>query len=146
VSPAGVVSDEGSVLRPAGNQTNLALARGSGSLLFMAFQGWAGNVGGKTYNTDRIWGLMNPTPGGGIEETMNDERVSMNVGPTIVRGVLFLGSDRRPKTGDRPALLDISGRRMMDLRSGANDVSALVPGVYFVRSEPSAVTKVIIAE
>jgi len=146
VSPAGVVSDEGSVLRPPGNQTGLALARGSGNLLFLAYQGWAGNVGGKTYNTDRIWGKMNPMPGGGIEETMNDERVSMNVGPTIVRGVLFLGSDRRPKTGDRPALLDISGRKVMDLKPGVNDVGALAPGVYFVRSEPSAVTKVIIAE
>jgi len=144
VSPAGVVTDEGSVLRPPGNQTGLALAHGSGSLLFMAFQGWAGIVGGKTYNTDRIWGQMNPTPGGGIEETMNDERVSMNVGPTIVRGVLFVSDDRRPGTGDRAALLDISGRKVLDLTPGAIDVRWLAPGVYFVRHQDSRVAKVIV--
>jgi hypothetical protein len=142
VSPAGTVSDEGSVLRPAGNQTCLALARGSGSLLFMAFQGWAGIVGGNTYNTDRIWGEMNPTPGGGIEETMNDELVAMNVGTTIVRGVLVLGAvGSRQNAGYRAELLDAAGRKVMDLKPGANDVRALVPGVYFVRAEPSAVDR-----
>jgi hypothetical protein len=30
-------------------------------------------------------------------------------------------------------LLDISGRRVSDLRPGANDVSGLAPGVCFVR-------------
>jgi hypothetical protein len=146
VSPAGVVSDEGSVLRPPGNQTCLALARGSGSQLFMAFQGWAGIVGGKTYNTDRIWGEMNPTPGGGIEETMNDERVSMNVGPTIVRGVLFLPSSLLPPPF---SLLSIDGRKVMDLKPGANDVRALAPGVYFVRetqaqAQAQAVRKIVL--
>jgi hypothetical protein len=34
----------------------------------------------------------------------------------------------------RAALLDVSGRRVMDLASGANDVRALSPGVYFVQS------------
>lgn len=29
--------------------------------------------------------------------------------------------------------LDISGRMVLDLHSGANDVSRLSPGVYFVR-------------
>jgi hypothetical protein len=29
----------------------------------------------------------------------------------------------------------------MDLKAGANDVRALAPGVYFVRSEPSAVSR-----
>ena len=30
-------------------------------------------------------------------------------------------------------MLDISGRKVLDLRPGPNDVRALVPGVYFVR-------------
>jgi hypothetical protein len=49
------------------------------------------------------------------------------------------------------SLSDISGRKVLDLRPGANDVRALAPGVYFVRSEPSAasrepsaVTKVVV--
>jgi hypothetical protein len=57
---------------------------------------------------------------------------------SIVRGVLVLPwdmtetaevSDRVP----RPVLLDISGRKVMNLRPGANDVSSIAPGVYCVR-------------
>jgi hypothetical protein len=43
------------------------------------------------------------------------------------------------------SLLDISGRKVLDLKSGANDVRALAPGVYFVREEPQAIRKVIIS-
>jgi hypothetical protein len=45
-------------------------------------------------------------------------------------------------------LLDISGRKVLDLKSGANDVSGLSPGVYFVRkaqAQAQAVGKVLIA-
>jgi len=34
----------------------------------------------------------------------------------------------------RTVLLDIGGRKVMDLAPGANDVSRLAPGVYFVRA------------
>jgi hypothetical protein len=52
----------------------------------------------------------------------------------------------------RAALLDISGRKVLGLRPGANDVGALAPGVYFVRQqgsttqgfEDSSVGKVVI--
>jgi hypothetical protein len=52
---------------------------------------------------------------------------------TIVRNVLLLGGDC-PRTGTVPkaALLDISGRKVLDLKQGANDVSRLSPGAYFV--------------
>jgi hypothetical protein len=149
VTPAGVVFESGAVVRQEGGERYPALARGSGSQMFLIYQGWAGAVGGKTYNTDRIWGKMDPVPG--IEETMNEEQGTLNVGPTIVRGVLFLSEDRRPGTEDRAELLDISGRKVLDLNPGANDVRHLAPGVYFVRSEPSAasrepsaVTKVVV--
>jgi tRNA U34 2-thiouridine synthase MnmA/TrmU len=48
---------------------------------------------------------------------------------------------------DREKLLDISGRKVMSLQPGANDVSGLAPGVYFVRAaeRASIVRKVIIA-
>ena len=147
VSPEGVVSDEGGVLRIAGNQTGLELARGPGSLLSLVYQGWTGTVGDKIYNTDRIWGKMNPTPGGGISETMNGERVTVNIGPTIVHGVLFLPRSLDPSIPS--ALLDISGRKVLDLTPGANDVSRLSPGVYFVRetqaqAQAQAVSKVVV--
>jgi len=93
---------------------------------------------------------------------------------TIVRGVLFLprgeNGDCPAKLGTDPsqgpvrfpgtvpgfasvglssfwALLDISGRKVLDLKPGANDVRSLAPGVYFIRSAPSTVSvrKVIIA-
>jgi hypothetical protein len=64
--------------------------------------------------------------------------------PTIVRNVLFLPWDMteiRPGISDRvprPSLLDAAGRKVMDLKPGANDVSGLSPGVYFVRDVPQA--------
>jgi hypothetical protein len=66
---------------------------------------------------------------------------------TICRGVLFQSNDRRPETGDRAALLDISGREVLVLHSGPNDVRALAPGVYFVheaRAQAQAVHKVVV--
>ena len=102
-----------------------------------------------------IYYKRNPTAGG-VEETKNEERGTRNIGPTIVRGALFLsearGERRDARGGLRVAsyeLLDISGRKVFALHAGANDVSRLAPGVYFVRAvrcELSAVSchKVVI--
>ena len=67
VTPAGVVFNEGPVVRQEGNQSYSALARGSGSQMFLVYQGWVGTVGSKYLNTQRIWGKMDPNPG--IEES-----------------------------------------------------------------------------
>jgi hypothetical protein len=64
----------------------------------------------------------------------------------MTRGVLY--------KHDGPAVLvDCVGREVADLRPGANDVSGLAPGVYFVREEPQAtslkpqaVRKVVLTE
>ena len=72
---------------------------------------------------------------------------------TIVRGVLFLPRDglgTRSGLSDNPvmsraALLDISGRKVLDLRPGRNDVRALPAGVYFVRHVvDNRTTKVVV--
>ncbi|HTW92962.1 MAG TPA: hypothetical protein VMH22_14820 [bacterium] len=154
VSQGGSVFDYGRVVQQEGVQSHLAMTRGPGGELFLVYEGWAGTIGNKTYNTDRIWGDFNPTPGQGIEELANSERRLANGGATIVRGVLFL-----PKMGTVPSgtvptfgptLLDISGRKVLDLHPGANDVSHLAPGVYFVRPasgvkrEAPRVTKVVV--
>jgi hypothetical protein len=90
----------------------------------------------------------------GARESPEPQASSWKPMPTIIRGVLFL-----PKMGTAPSgavptfgpsLLDISGRNVLDLHAGANDVRALAPGVYFIRAvsrEPSAVgcQKVVIA-
>jgi YVTN family beta-propeller protein len=86
----------------------------------------------------------------GIEESMTHDagRMTLYAGPTIVRGVLELpgGSDfpvakSRGSETSPTFLLDISGRKVQDLKPGPNDVSRLASGVYFVRSEPSAVSR-----
>jgi len=84
--------------------------------------------------------------GAGVEEMMNEERGTMNVGPTVVRGVLVLGAvDSRQNTAYRAELLDAAGRKVLDLEAGANDVRALAPGVYFAREpQTQAVTKVVL--
>ncbi|MBM3332815.1 hypothetical protein FJY68_13375 [candidate division WOR-3 bacterium] len=50
------------------------------------------------------------------------------------------------------SLLDVSGRKLMDLKPGENDVRSLAPGVYFVRGpmtedgRPGDVRKVVLTE
>jgi hypothetical protein len=65
--------------------------------------------------------------------------------PTIVGGVLVWSAttpslrnvrqngDCPSGRGPVPALLDISGRKVMELAPGPNDIRHLAPGVYFVR-------------
>ena len=61
------------------------------------------------------------------------------VGGTVVRGKLYY-------TGGAGAfLMNPAGRKVLDLHPGANDVSGLVPGVYFVRDpQLQTVRKVVI--
>jgi len=147
VSPAGAVSGEGRVVGQERDQQSPALCRGSGDQLFLAYEGWAGTVNGKTYNTNRIWGKMNPHLG--VEEVENGEVRRVKGGATVVRGVLRLPVS--PFT-IHTSLFDMTGRRVADLHPGPNDVSGLAPGVYFVRSasgmmrDASSVTKVVIAK
>jgi len=78
--------------------------------------------------------LVYPDAPPGIEEAMNDERGGMNWEPSIVRGLLELGAvDSRQQTAYGAEFLDVGGRKVMDLKTGANDVRGLAPGVYFVR-------------
>jgi DNA-binding beta-propeller fold protein YncE len=94
--------------------------------------------------------LVYPDAPPGIEEAVNDEREVMSAGVSVVRGVLFL-----PPTLLSPPslLLSVDGRKVLDLKSGANDVRGLAPGVYFVRGpktedgRPGAtVRKVVLTE
>uniref|UniRef100_A0A7C4CC02 Bulb-type lectin domain-containing protein n=1 Tax=candidate division WOR-3 bacterium TaxID=2052148 RepID=A0A7C4CC02_UNCW3 len=75
---------------------------------------------------------------GAVAETPNDIRGTMNVRATVVRGVLSLPAKGEGRMACSE-LLDISGRKVLGLHPGANDVSRLRPGVYFVRSGLSAV-------
>jgi hypothetical protein len=81
-----------------------------------------------------FWDDLSFTASTGVaEETPNAELRTTNA-PTIVRGVLVMPEARGEKREARSELLDISGRKVLDLQAGANDISRLAPGVYFVRA------------
>ncbi len=73
--------------------------------------------------------------GGGIGETPGRESRTAS-SPTIARGVLFLPQSLTPAPYPL-VLVSAAGRRVLDLRPGPNDVSALSPGVYFLHSTMS---------
>ncbi len=92
--------------------------------------------------------IRDSTPAG-IEEGPMPRAARLRTAATIVRGELRM--EAGSSASSSPSwLLDAAGRRVIELQAGANDVSNLAPGVYFVRSEPGAVldalsaTKVVI--
>jgi hypothetical protein len=92
--------------------------------------------GNLAYVTDYVSGLkIVEFLGEGVAETPSGEVRPAKCVPTVVRDVLLLpkASGRKPQAS---SLLDINGRKMMDLSPGANDVRALAPGVYFIREGP----------
>jgi hypothetical protein len=60
---------------------------------------------------------------------------SSRPGATVVRGMLVLHAATGVERNASCVLLDISGRRVMELVPGPNDVRRLAPGVYFVQME-----------
>jgi DNA-binding beta-propeller fold protein YncE len=75
--------------------------------------------------------LAYPDAPPGVEEAPSAEVRTTNDGPTVVHGVLFL-PEAASRKHQAPSLMDISGRRVVNLEPGANDVRTLAPGVYFV--------------
>ncbi|MEO0074099.1 MAG: hypothetical protein ABIK43_05525, partial [candidate division WOR-3 bacterium] len=147
VSPGGTVSDERPVVRQEGRQLYPSLTRGASGQLFLVYQGWAGMVGGRAYNSYRIWGKLNPLTGIGGERSA-PHALPTPPNATIVRGMLFLPASGVQR-GASGVLIDIAGRELMELRAGWNDISRLAPGVYFVRGaeagkQVNTVRKVII--
>ena len=107
---------------------------------------WFDHSGGGSGELRHVRRLGRP----GVEDAPNVQVRATNSLPTVVRSVLFLpeevGGERVAVSGH---LLDISGRKVLDLRPGANDVSRLTPGVYFVReaqaqAQAQAVLKVVV--
>jgi hypothetical protein len=96
-----------------------------------------------------IWFATN-APAAIAEETPNAELRAPNSNPSVVRGVLFL-AERPSSSASTSSLFDTSGREVLDLSPGANDVRALAPGVYFVRGpetedgRPAGIRKVVVA-
>jgi hypothetical protein len=83
----------------------------------------------------------------GVEERTTPGASRGTPEATVVRRALWLGT-RSELPGNsvmsRAVLVDASGRRLLDLRPGPNDVSALAPGVYFVRG-PGVSRRLVLA-
>jgi len=79
----------------------------------------------------KIWfSTNNPAA---IAEAPTRPSISAQPSATVVRNVLFLAEASSHQPQAASSLLDIGGRKLMDLKPGANDVRALAPGVYFIR-------------
>jgi aminopeptidase N len=78
------------------------------------------------------WVLDSTHVTAGVEESENSELRREKAEPTIIRGVLRLPVS--PFT-THTSLFDMTGRQVMALQPGRNDVSRLAPGVYFLRQD-----------
>jgi hypothetical protein len=135
ITPYGTVLDTFTAAAQEGGQYDPKLAHGPGHRVLLVYRGWVGMNNGVTYNTYRVWGRMGPF--GAVEEPAAGGVRFPIPAATVARGVLFLpdAASRKPQAA---SLLDVSGRKVLDLHPGANNVRALAPGVYFVREEPQA--------
>jgi hypothetical protein len=77
----------------------------------------------------------------GVEEPKPGSPQTRLLAPTIIRGVLFLREASGPKP-QATSLLDAAGRKVMDLRPGANSIRHLAPGIYFYRLDAPGFTDV----
>jgi YVTN family beta-propeller protein len=92
---------------------------------------------GRTYVANNGWScvtVIGDSAAVGVEESFRSRTTSRKPQATVVRGVLRLQGERTQNSGHRAELLDVAGRKVLELRTGANDVRALSPGVYFVIS------------
>ncbi|MBM3331065.1 Zn-dependent exopeptidase M28 [candidate division WOR-3 bacterium] len=86
--------------------------------------------------------LAAPIDSVGVEETTTAEVRTTN-SATIVRGVLSLQSTICNLKSEI-ILLDVSGRKVLDLKPGANNVGSLAPGVYFIRGADPGLSRRVV--
>jgi len=101
----------------------------------------------EAYMSTRARAAVFPRLTGGVEEARHGASMPRYLCQTVVGRVLKLPQETKARTY---LLMDISGRKVLDLHPGANDVRALAPGVYFVReaqaqAQAQAVRKVVVA-
>ncbi|MBM3331684.1 T9SS type A sorting domain-containing protein [candidate division WOR-3 bacterium] len=88
--------------------------------------------------------LVYPDAPPGVQEAPNVEGRVTGGGPTVVKRVLVYAPTSVEDRQANGKLLDASGRKAMNLQSGENDVRALSPGVYFVRTGELGRTRKIV--
>ena len=99
------------------------------------------------YSTaDGVWLAHGVDIVGQSEEPQTPTADGPRLAASVVRNVLFQPAGYEKRDG-RTALLDVSGRAILSLHPGPNDVGRLAPGVYFVQeaqAQAQAVRKVVI--
>ncbi len=90
-----------------------------------------------------IWFATNAPLGIAEETSHRPTGATVANAPTVVRSLLFLPEAASPMP-QAPSLLDISGRKVLDLKPGANNVRMLPAGVYFFRQEIGSRTDKIV--
>ena len=94
---------------------------------------------------DGVWLAHGVDVVGQSEEQQQPTAISRQPTASVVRNVLLLPGAASLKPQATSCLLDAAGRRALNLHPGANDVSRLAPGVYFVReAQAQAVRKVMV--
>jgi hypothetical protein len=134
VRPSGSVTDSTWVAGPTACD-QVALSRSPDGNLLLSYRGYVEGYDGRVYHTMRPWGEFGSFTG--ASERPGQSLKSVRPEATIIHGVL-MWSATTPSLRARGELLDICGRNVMTLHPGANDVSHLAPGVYFVREQPQA--------
>lgn len=87
--------------------------------------------------------LAGPHHSAGATEGQEPPPAGRRPDATVISGVLLMPGDRGPGTENRTALLDVSGREVIRVKPGPNDVNALAPGIYFIRADDAVFRRVV---
>ena len=144
LNTAGVAIDSFVVSLQPGDQISPALAHGTGDQLLIVYSGWTGEVGGKTYNTMRIWGKLYPFTG--IEEAAGfripTSEFDLEVYPNPVHKKCNVKYILSQNSNVNISMFDIVGRLVKEIVSEnqhggvyhkAIDMTDLSQGIYFIR-------------
>lgn len=82
-----------------------------------------------------------------MEETITHNARGSTPNATVVHGILFLPMSSVERSAVVASLLDITGRKVLDLVLGANDIRYIAPGVYFIQQERGkTLTKAVLVQ
>jgi hypothetical protein len=82
--------------------------------------------------------------GGLAEDRTSPAAFRLTPVATIIRGSLLLPAISDQRKTISASLLDITGRKVLDLHPGANDIRHIAPGVYFIGFDTETITKKLI--
>jgi hypothetical protein len=152
LSPAGIVTDSFPISAQPGMQLLPAVTCNSQGQSLVSYNGWAGEVNGKTYNSMRTWGRLGPIDG--VAEmglSLEKPGSALQVSPNPVRALVRV-SYSLPKAGKVSVkLYDACGRLARTFEAGLRpagssrvsvQVADLPRGIYLLRLDTDKATTV----